>query len=261
MSQSLEFHDIEQIVKLLNESTDPLLNLSLPDRRRLLIDRLAKLVDADVYIWSATAINHAVPGDFMTTCIIDGGWQSEAEQGAVYAILADPDFGRQAMKKMYEHMIAGHRITLSDGEVFPPEHQQRFMETWKKTGFEFFLLSLYPLNGHFSSNLGLHRRQGKPNFGEREKTIVQTVFSQVEWLHQYGVNEEAREVTLALPPRERQTLIYLLSGCSHKNIAARMQISLHTVNDYVKQLHKRFGVNSRAELQAVFFVGAAPTSE
>jgi DNA-binding CsgD family transcriptional regulator len=259
MSQSLEFHDIEQIVKLLNESTDPLLNLSLPDRRRLLIAGLAKLVEADVYIWSSTCLNHDVPGDAMTTCVIDGGWQSEAEPGLVYAILADPEFGKQGLGKLYEYMVQGRRITVSNGEVFPPELQDQLMDVWRTTGFEYFLLALYPLNGNFSSNLGLHRRRGKPDFGPREKLIVQTVFSQVEWLHQYGVNEEAREVSLALPSRERQTLIYVLAGCSHKNIALRMDISTHTVNDYVKQLHKRFGVNSRAELQAYFFAGAGGT--
>jgi DNA-binding CsgD family transcriptional regulator len=256
MTQTLEFHDIERILKLLNETTDPLLSASVPERRRLLIEGLAKLVEADVYIWSSTAINHDVPGDFMTTCVIDGGWASETEQGPVYAILADPEFGRKAMGKLYQSMADGIRTTVGNGEVFPPDEQERLMEIWRRTGFEYFLLSMYPLNKHFSSNLGLHRRIGKPNFGEREKAIVQTVFSQVDWLHQYGVNEEAREVALGLSPRERQTLIYLLSGCSHKTIAARMNISQHTVNDYVKQLHKHFGVNSRAELQAFFFLGS-----
>jgi DNA-binding CsgD family transcriptional regulator len=256
MTQALEFQDIERILKLLNETTDPLLSASVPERRRLLIEGLAKLVEADVYIWSSTAINHDVPGDFMTTCVIDGGWASETEQGPVYAILSDPEFGTQAMGKLYQSMADGVRTTFGNEDVLPPEHYERLMDIWRTTGFEYFLLSMYPLNKHFSSNLGLHRRRGKPNFGAREKTIVQTVFSQVEWLHQYGVNEEAREVSLALSPRERQTLIYLLSGCSHKTVAARMKISQHTVNDYVKELHKHFGVSSRAELQALFFLGS-----
>ncbi|MCE9606581.1 MAG: helix-turn-helix transcriptional regulator [Planctomycetia bacterium] len=255
MTQTLDFTDIERIVKLLNESTDPLLGLSVPDRRRVLIEGLARLVDADVYIWSSTAINHDLPGDFMTTCVIDGGWKSEAEQFAVYTVISSPEFGRQGLQKAYDCMVEGRRTTFSEGEIFPPEDRERLMEIWKQTGFEFFLLSLYPLNENFSSNLGLHRRRGKPNFSLREKTIVQTVFSQVDWLHKYGMNEEAREVSLGLSPRERQTLIFLLSGYSHKNIASRMNISQHTVNDYVKQLHKQFGVNTRAELQAFFFVG------
>jgi len=255
MTQALEFQDIERIVKLLNESTDPSLTISMADRRRMLIDGLAKMVEADVYIWSATAINHEIPGDFMTTCVIDGGWKSEAETAAVYAILADPEFGKQGLQKAYEHMMEGRRTTLSNGEIFPPDAQDRLMETWKKTGFEFFLLAIHPLNDRFSSNLGLHRRQGKQEFSAREKLIVHTVFSQVEWLHQYGANEEARDVAISLSPRERQTLIYLLAGCTHKKIASRMTISEHTVNDYVKKIHKNFGVNSRAELQAFFFLG------
>lgn len=257
MSQSLEFHDIERILTLLNESTDPSSNLTMADRRRLLIAGVAKLVDADVYIWSCTCLNHETPGDYMTTCVVDGGWLSEVEQGAVYEVLIDPDFNKRGLRRLYDMMVSRQRVTLGHDEVFEPEDFDHFMSIWKRTGFEYLLLTLYPLNDNFSSNLGLHRRQGKPDFTARERTIVQTVFSQVEWLHQYGVNEDAREVTLALPPRERQTLIYLLSGCTHKSIATRMNISQHTVNDYVKQIHKRFNVNSRAELQAYFFLGGA----
>jgi DNA-binding CsgD family transcriptional regulator len=53
-----------------------------------------------------------------------------------------------------------------------------------------------------------------------------------------------------LPPRHRQTLERLLAGDSEKQIAARLGISPHTVHQYVKALHKRFGVSSRGELLA-----------
>jgi DNA-binding CsgD family transcriptional regulator len=53
-----------------------------------------------------------------------------------------------------------------------------------------------------------------------------------------------------LSPRERQTLELLLTGNAEKQIAARLDISRHTVHVYVKSLYKRFGVNSRSELLA-----------
>jgi len=51
-----------------------------------------------------------------------------------------------------------------------------------------------------------------------------------------------------LPRRLRQTLSLLAGGHSEKQIARRLGISPHTVHDYVKALHRRFGASSRSEL-------------
>ena len=51
-----------------------------------------------------------------------------------------------------------------------------------------------------------------------------------------------------LAPRLRQVLLCLLRGASEKQVALRLGISRHTVHDYVKSLHQRFGVSSRGEL-------------
>lgn len=53
-----------------------------------------------------------------------------------------------------------------------------------------------------------------------------------------------------LPPRLRETLDRLRSGYSEKQIAFELELSQHTVHDYVKALHKRLQVSSRGELLA-----------
>ena len=53
-----------------------------------------------------------------------------------------------------------------------------------------------------------------------------------------------------LSRRQRQTLELLLAGNAEKQIAARLEISRHTVHVYVKSIYKTFGVNSRPELLA-----------
>ena len=53
-----------------------------------------------------------------------------------------------------------------------------------------------------------------------------------------------------LPPRLTQTLNELLSGASEKQIAVKLKLSPHTIHNYVKALHQRFGVSSRGELLA-----------
>ncbi|MBX3191741.1 MAG: helix-turn-helix transcriptional regulator [Labilithrix sp.] len=52
------------------------------------------------------------------------------------------------------------------------------------------------------------------------------------------------------PPREREVLEWLLTGASQKEIAQQLGLSVHTVRQYVKNLYKRLGVSSRAELMA-----------
>ncbi|HEV7302464.1 MAG TPA: LuxR C-terminal-related transcriptional regulator [Tepidisphaeraceae bacterium] len=68
------------------------------------------------------------------------------------------------------------------------------------------------------------------------------------------------DITRTLAPREAQalssrqleTLEMLLGGLSEKQVATAMELSVHTVHVYVKSLYVALGVNSRAELMALF---------
>jgi DNA-binding CsgD family transcriptional regulator len=50
----------------------------------------------------------------------------------------------------------------------------------------------------------------------------------------------------------QQVLERLLRGDGAKQVASHLGLSIHTVNDYTKELYRRFGVNSRAELLSLF---------
>ena len=63
---------------------------------------------------------------------------------------------------------------------------------------------------------------------------------------------DAEALAEALSPRQREVLRHLLRGDSVKQIAAALNLSQHTVNEYVKDLHRHFGVSSRGELLALF---------
>jgi DNA-binding CsgD family transcriptional regulator len=53
-----------------------------------------------------------------------------------------------------------------------------------------------------------------------------------------------------LPPRLRQVLACLLEGDGEKQVASHLGLSKHTIHEYLKRLHERFGVSSRGELLA-----------
>jgi DNA-binding CsgD family transcriptional regulator len=64
----------------------------------------------------------------------------------------------------------------------------------------------------------------------------------------YGVIDASR----LLAPRERETLRYLLSGLSEKQIADAMGLTSKSLHQYVVALFRNFSVQSRAELMALW---------
>jgi FixJ family two-component response regulator len=90
---------------------------------------------------------------------------------------------------------------------------------------------------------------------KRKPTSMQIVTSQIDSLHHFATNVPANEKILNLSPRQRQVLSFLLAGDSLKEVAQKLELSAHTVGDYVKQIYKHFAVSSRAELAALFIPG------
>jgi DNA-binding CsgD family transcriptional regulator len=256
----LDLEDVERIVRLVAEAGDPTVEMTLPHRKRFLLEGVARLIDAEVWLWSTAVPNPNVDGDIMTTCMIEGGWRDEQERVLVYEALTDPEirdgFGAAVLKIIRKNDF----VTLRRDEIVAPEQQDRIASVWGRTGLSHSLFALFPLGPDQFSGVGFHRRQGRPNFTERDRSIVYVLFRQVEWLHRHGTNEEAKSRVVQLAPRERQVLLFLLGGDSRKDIARKMGISEHTVGDYMKKLHKHFAVNSRAELQAYFMLGGQDPS-
>ena len=57
---------------------------------------------------------------------------------------------------------------------------------------------------------------------------------------------------LKLTPREKEVAALLLNGKDAKQIAGELEISVHTANFHIRNLYKKLGINSRAELFARF---------
>lgn len=64
----------------------------------------------------------------------------------------------------------------------------------------------------------------------------------------------------SLPPRARETLLYLLDGMSEKEVARAMCVSRHTVHAHVKYVYRHFAVSTRAELLSRILRGGATDS-
>nr|WP_256346254.1 LuxR C-terminal-related transcriptional regulator [Serratia liquefaciens] len=56
-----------------------------------------------------------------------------------------------------------------------------------------------------------------------------------------------------LTERENQVSQLMLAGCSTKEIARRLQISIETVRAHKKHLYSKLGINTQSELFALFW--------
>ncbi len=94
--------------------------------------------------------------------------------------------------------------------------------------------------------VGLQRPVGDRPFTEHERVLLELLIRQVgRSLRRTLVPSGTRS---RLSPRLRETLEQILGGYGDKQIAARMNLSQHTVHEYVKELYRRFDVSGRQEL-------------
>lgn len=114
-----------------------------------------------------------------------------------------------------------------------------------------FILSQYALkHAGAVDQLGLHRAWGDEPFTSAHHRLVRMLHVELGRLWRRDALRKAKDPNSALPPRLSQTLEELLLGRSEKEIAMHLELSRHTIHNYVKALHQRFGVSSRGELLA-----------
>lgn len=104
-------------------------------------------------------------------------------------------------------------------------------------------MTVAPLATLTISSVMLYRGWGDPAFTERESTIIEVLHAELARDFAYVPGDSVK-----LTPRAREVLTCLVRGDSEKEIAAALALSLHTVHDHVKAIHRAFRVRSRGEL-------------
>jgi DNA-binding CsgD family transcriptional regulator len=88
------------------------------------------------------------------------------------------------------------------------------------------------------------------HFDDREAALIGLAHAETARLVGGPLAAWADPSPTALAPRPRQVLRCLLEGDADKQIAARLHLSPHTVNQYTKLIYRHFQVTGRAELLA-----------
>jgi DNA-binding CsgD family transcriptional regulator len=249
---SLPIEDVRRIVHLLGDvaiqSTD------LNGKRRLLLEGLASLIDADFWLWVRFRDNEkdGLPIAFNH---LTGGWRSEAQamkfgEGTISP--AAIPFNERLRVGAEVHRTRRRIDLFPDKEWFALDICKNFFEP---ADVGEFVHSAYPLGNRTRSVVSFLRALGRPSFEPREVCITHIITSEVEWLHRDGMDVPAAEHVNDLTLRQRQVLLYVLAGDSVKQVARKLSLSNHTVNDHLKQIYRRFHVGGRGELLAQFLAG------
>lgn len=234
----LRLRDVRDVFRLIGEirekGADP------KQWRPHMVGRLRKLFGAMVVISSEVhaRTTHA-PGKLR---VIDIGWGCDADND-LWEIHSERD--DETLESW--RLAAGQSIesTGNEGEEVPVKPIKPVY------GGRSFVLSQFSLP-HINAvdQLGLHRAFGDEPFSALEHRLIRLFHRELGRLWKRDALKHAQDPAHDLPPRLSQTLTQLLAGHSEKEIAAKLDLSRHTIHNYVKALHQRFEVSSRGELLA-----------
>lgn len=251
---SLSLATVAELIEVVAKAADPTRDTSLAERKLALVAEIARLTKTDVWIFTTGVLNPDVAGDAMCTCLADGGFRNEQERADFLRHIILPDMAAIAQRPLYDALTKRQSDTRSRRQMIDQRrwHATGSARRWNAIGFEDFILSVYPAGESGYTALGLHRRLGSPYYTKRDCTLVHLLFQHSLWLHQSTGQVSDPSELISLSPRERQVMIYLMKGDSRKQVAHKLRLSEHTVTDYLKEIYRKFNVNSRAELLAKF---------
>lgn len=192
--------------------------------------------------------------------LTDWGWKNGFNrvgwERAMAEMSADPSLSRTpAVGTYFERMKAADGISLSRADILRDHPWYRswdYENLHRAVGIDHTLWCWRSVPGTADEYNGL--LMGRPpkenDFSPRQKALVREALALVNPLVGGALARFAEPPPSALSPRVRQTLRCLLDGDSDKQIAARLGLSWHTVNQYTKAIFAHYGVSSRTELLA-----------
>lgn len=231
------------------------LDVDLASRRRILLERLALLIDADCWHWCL--LGRKTPGDLPTFSVFLTGGFTEERFAKYLTAQEHPEMAGFNAPFLAELEKCGKHLTRLRQQVDP---ENRFPKSdvyrlWREADVAPLILSMRPTSHGPVSAVTLFRNFDRPLFNERDNQIAHIILCSVPWLHEEAWPNHPGQIVSALSPRLHTVINLMLQGMSRKQIASEMGISIHTLNGYVKDIYARLGVHSQSELIRRFIEG------
>jgi DNA-binding CsgD family transcriptional regulator len=248
-SQRLRLHDLRQVSELVGQVAE--LGADPTAWRNHALHGFIRLVGGQVGM--TMDMEGALPGVAPRLIDpLDAGWSDGSSRRTYYnylqtEIVEDP--GATALLKQHLKVtfLTTTRQQLVDDNTW--YSALAVSELRRSGGVDDFVCSSVSLKPGWLHGFIVYRPWGQRRFDLRERRLMRLTHLWLFRLYKTGLEQHwASEHVRNLPPRVRQTLELLLAGDSMKRIADRLGLSAHTINDYMKTLHRRLGVSSRAEL-------------
>jgi DNA-binding CsgD family transcriptional regulator len=231
------------------------LDEDLATRRRVLLENLAQLIGADCWHWCL--LGRKTSGELPTFSVFLKGGFTEERFAKYLTAQEHPEMAMFNAPILAELENRGSHITRLRQQV---DSENRFPKSdvyrlWREADLAPLILSMRPgINGQVSA-VTLFRNFDRPLFNGRENRIAHVMLSSVPWLHEEAWPNHPRRRVGVLSPRLHTVINLLLQGMGRKQIATEMGISIHTLNDYIKDIYLRFDVHSQSELIRLFVEG------
>lgn len=259
-TSGMQSADVRALVRLMGELGD--LPKDHTVRAPFLMSEICRLIDAQwgiVTLMSDLRPNgkpqlyHSFQGGQL-----DGNLQSAFLQYVNVQYADDPMIAGMLVDQP-QPIVRSRPQVVEDGEWYRSVH---FSEFRRKAYLDESIYAFYPLDQSGNAvGMGFTRPLGASRFGARERLMVEMLNDGLAWFYHQFANEGREKAVPRLSPALVRTLTLLLQGASEKQIAARNELSRHTVHDHVKAIYRRWGVNSRAELLATILSSKGPHTQ
>lgn len=247
MSTAVRLEDVSALLRLVHEARE---RCAPPhERRRHLMEGLLRIVGGDTagLVDFPRAPVAGTPG---RSVVLLGFSDDEAREaasiyGSEQGSLRNPALPAIARRAQKRPAAARREELVGDREWYSAEYVSEVRGRWRID----HVMYAAQVSERGAVGFSFARIHGRPRFEEEDRNVIQLF---VEHYADLLRDDEPHLLALrrTLSPRACETLDRLLGGESSKEIADAMDLSVHTVNQYLKTVFRRFGVHSRAELIA-----------
>lgn len=250
---ALALDDVRQIVRILGSLA--VAEGSTKEKRIRLMDGLCEMVQGDCWLWTMMGEIDTKKAPAHTIYLKNGFTNSQFT--AYLKAQEHPDLRWMTAPFLEALARSDRQVTRTSAQMNRPEDLQQtdIMDLFVQAGMDQVLLSGRPTRLGQLSVIVIGRRPGQTPFSDRQSRIAHILLSEIPWLHDESWPEHPRDGITRLAPRQRTVLTLLLQGLSRKQIAGELDLSIHTIGDYVKEIYRAFDVHSQSELLRRFVEG------
>jgi DNA-binding CsgD family transcriptional regulator len=224
-----------------------------------LMDGICKLINAGEANWfGALRLVPASEDDVLL------GWRPRAIR-YLHPSPAHEEAYRNTLSLMKgSRMNSSYRLAVRDAGTFRSYRirQELPAEWFESDYYKTFLASrgyhdscyvAFPLHEDCESHFAFHRTGSRKNFTAREEAIAAYALRGLKWFHrQLIVSHGVMFAEGPLTAVQRRIVHLLLAGSSEKEIAHELGKSPHTAHKHITEIFRKYGVNSRASLMALW---------